>query len=81
VTVTLVHTHASDPAEVSLALRGGSASRVAQTVLTHTRLNAHNTFERPDELVPKTSSTSYRGASFTCVLPPASVTRLDIALA
>jgi alpha-N-arabinofuranosidase len=80
VTVTLVHTHASDPAEVSLALRGGSAASVSQTVLTHPTLNAHNTFERPEELVPKTSSTAYRGASFACVLPPASVTRLDIAL-
>jgi alpha-N-arabinofuranosidase len=81
VTVTLVHTHASEPVEVSLSLRGGSADRVQQTVLTHATLNAHNTFEKPDELVPKTSSTPHRGASFTCVLPPASVTRLDITLA
>jgi len=81
VTITLVHTHASEPAEVTLSLRGGSADRVDQTVLTHSALNAHNTFERPDELVPKPSSTPHRGASFTCVLPPASVTRFDVTLA
>jgi alpha-L-arabinofuranosidase len=81
VTVTLVHTHAREPAEVSLSLRSGSADHVDHTVLTHKSLNAHNTFEQPDELVPKTSSTSYRGSTFTCVLPPASVNRFDIAIA
>jgi alpha-N-arabinofuranosidase len=80
-TITLVHTHASEPAEVGLSLRGGSADRVEQTVLTHTTLNAHNTFDKPNELVPKTTSTSHRGTAFTCVLPPASVNRFDIALA
>lgn len=80
-TVTLVHTHASEPAEVSFSIRGGSADRVDHTVLTHKSLNAYNTFEKPDELVPKTSGTSYHGSTFTCVLPPASVNRLDIALA
>lgn len=79
-TVTLVHTHAAEPAEISLGLRGGSAASVRQTVLTHRSLNAHNTFERPNEVAPSTSMTTLAGAALACVLPPASVTRLDIRL-
>jgi len=81
VTVTLVHTHASEPAEVSLSFRGGSADHIEHTVLTHAKLNAYNSFEKPDELVPKSTSTPVRGATLTCVLPPASVNRFDVAIA
>jgi alpha-N-arabinofuranosidase len=80
-TVTLVHTHVSEPAEITFSLRGGSADHVEHTVLTHAKLNAYNSFEKPDELVPKTTSTSLKGATFTCVLPPASVNRFDIVIA
>jgi alpha-N-arabinofuranosidase len=80
-TLTLVHTHAAEPAETSIDLRGGSAGEVSLTTLTHESLNAHNTFDRPREVVPKASTTDRRGASLRVVLPPASVTRLDIRLA
>ena len=79
-TVTLVHTHATEPAEVAIRLRGGSAASVRQTVLTHEELNAHNTFEHPGTVVPRAMSTDLRGAELRCVLAPASVTRLDIRL-
>jgi alpha-L-arabinofuranosidase len=79
-TLTLVHTHGVEPAEVVIRLRGGAASQVRQTVLTHTELNAHNTFEHPDTLVPKTTEIDARGVEFKCVLPPASVNRFDIRL-
>ena len=81
VTLTLVHSHASEPAQVSIALRGASAASVRQTTLTHNELNAHNTFEKPDEVTPRTSSTRFQGPAFECTLPPASITRLDIRLA
>jgi alpha-N-arabinofuranosidase len=80
-TLTLVHSHASEPAEVAIRLRDASASSVRRTTLTHEALNAHNTFEHPDEVVPKTSATDLRGADLRCTLPPASVTRLDVELA
>ena len=79
-TLTLVHTHATEPAELVIRLRGGTANQVRQTVLSHTRLNAHNTFEQPDNLVPKTSEIGASGPDFKCLLPPASVNRFDIAL-
>jgi len=80
-TLTLVHSHATDPAVVTIRLRGGSAANVGQTVLSHSSLNAHNTFDKPDEVIPKSSSTPLGGSSFVCKLSPASITRLDIRLA
>ena len=79
-TLTLVHTHATEPAEIVIRLRGGAANQVRQTVLSHTQLNAHNTFEKPDNLVPKTTELPARGPELKCVLPPASVNRFDIRL-
>src|SRR5271165_3212063 len=79
-TLTLVHTHTSDPAEVSILLRGGSAREVRQTVLTHKELNAHNTFEQPETVVPSSTLTDLRGPELHCVLAPASVTRFDVTL-
>ena len=75
-----MHTHATEPAEIVIRLRGGAANQVRQTVLSHTQLNAHNTFEKPDNLVPKTTELPARGPELKCVLPPASVNRFDIRL-
>ncbi len=79
-TLTLVHTHATDPAELVIRLRGGSASEVRQTVLTHKELNAHNTFEHPDTVMPESTPLNIHGAELRCELAPASVTRLDLTL-
>ena len=79
-TLTLVHTHASDPVEVDVRLDGGQATGARRTVLTHTALNAHNTFEQPTTVVPKTTDEDLHGHGFRVALPPASVTRLEIKL-
>jgi alpha-N-arabinofuranosidase len=79
-TLTVVHTHATEPADVVIRLRGGAADQVSHTVLTHAELNAHNTFEQPAALVPKTAVVNARGPELKCVLPPASVNRFDIRL-
>jgi alpha-L-arabinofuranosidase len=79
-TVTLVHSHASEPVDVTIELAGGRADGVRQTVLTHKELNAHNTFDKPEVVVPKSSSVAQKGAQLVCTLPAASVTRLDIQL-
>jgi alpha-N-arabinofuranosidase len=80
-TVTLVHTHAREPQEIALRLRGAAAAAVHQTVLTHDKLNAHNTFAAPQAVTPKVIEPAGRGPALTCVLSPASVTRLDVRLA
>jgi alpha-N-arabinofuranosidase len=79
-TLTLVHPHVREPAEISVHLRDGKADSVRQTVLTHEKLNAHNTFEEPKVVVPKTREVKEHGEAIRCVLPPASVVRLDVRL-
>ena len=61
VTLTLVHTHATEPAEVRILLKGGAAEQVRHSVLSSEQGNAHNTFERPDTVRPMTSLTTLRG--------------------
>lgn len=79
-TLTLVHTHATEPAEIAIRLRGGSAASVRRTVLTHQELNAHNTFARPETVVPRSTADDMRGAELRCALAPASITRFDVTL-
>ena len=80
-TLTLVHTHATEPAEVVIRLRGGIANEVRQTVLTHKQLNAHNTFEQPNAVVPRsTAESALSGQELRCTLAPASINRFDIHL-
>ncbi len=79
-TLTLVHTHASEPAETAIQLRGGRAMAVRQTVLTHKELNAHNTFAAPDRVVPSATVLDLRGSELRITLSPASVVRLEIEL-
>jgi alpha-N-arabinofuranosidase len=82
-TLTLVHTHVKEPAEVSIHLRNGPAanapaSEIQQTTWTHEKLNAHNTFEIPNIVMPKTVTVKPIGSSLKCLLPPASISRLDL---
>ena len=82
-TLTLVNPRIGEPAEVEIRLRGGArATGVAETILTHDDIHAHNTFMEPDT-VRLTSSRSLpsEGPTLRHTLAPQSVTRLDIALA
>jgi alpha-N-arabinofuranosidase len=79
--VTLVHTHASEPFDLAIELKGGSARSIDWTVLNHSDLNAHNTFESPNSVVPAKAKTDATGSSLQVTLPPASVNRLEIRLA
>ncbi len=80
VVLTLVHTHATEPVDVAIHLQGGTAASGTQTVLTHKELNAHNTFDRPNAVVPNSAPLPVQGAPLRCVLTPASVTRFDLTL-
>jgi alpha-N-arabinofuranosidase len=83
VTLTLVHTHATEPAEIVVRLRGAAVGEVRHTVLTHRELSAHNTFDDPRNVIPRRGSATpaVAGDVARCVLPPASVNRLDLQLA
>jgi alpha-N-arabinofuranosidase len=79
-TITLVHTHASEPVEVAIRLREGKAASGRRQVLTHRALNAHNTFEQPDEVKPEDVPGEITGSVLRLTLAAASVNRLEILL-
>jgi alpha-N-arabinofuranosidase len=82
--VSLVHTHATEAAQILLRLRGGKAARVRHTTLTHNELNAHNTFDRPGTVVPRQIESKSTGrapqSEVGLRLPPASVNVFSIQL-
>lgn len=80
-TITLVHTHASEPSEVNIRLQGAAAAAALQSTLTHRALNAHNTFDQPQEVTPRSQTLEPANGELRCLLPPASVVRLDVTLA
>ena len=50
-------------------------------MLTHAELHAHDTFARPDVVAPKAADVKGDGPGLRCVLPPASVSRVEVKLA
>jgi alpha-N-arabinofuranosidase len=71
----------SDPRVTDISFRGGEATSAQVTALTAPDVHAHNDFDHPDSVVPKTESASVSGSSFTWTFQPASVTKLEIELA
>ena len=64
-----------------MAMRGGSASSVEATVLTHSDIHAHNTFDHPDAVSALTQKIPASGSPIRYAFAPASVTKLSISLA
>ncbi|GIO64773.1 alpha-L-arabinofuranosidase C-terminal domain-containing protein [Paenibacillus cineris] len=79
--VSLVNIDHSGEAEISLGLRGLAAESVQAfgTILTADRMNAHNTFEKPDAVAPKAfDGANVEGGRLSVKLPPMSVVTLAI---
>ena len=76
--LTVVNPHASLPIEAKINLKR-KAVEVSSSVLTHGELNAHNTFDEPDAIVPTTQSFDSHLDVITFL--PGSVTSLQIRLA
>ena len=79
-TLSVVNPSVDTPVEAQLELRGGRARQASATVLTHTDIHAHNTFEAPDTLQPNTTALTISGSEWHYIFAPASVTVLQIAL-
>lgn len=79
-TLTLVNSHATEPAEVDLRLLGGTLPATAKgTVLTHTDIQAHNTHDAPNNItLTDTNDNILQHATLN--LAPASVTRISFNL-
>jgi alpha-N-arabinofuranosidase len=79
--VTAVNPHVSESTVAEVSLRGGEAKSAQVTVLTAPDIHAHNDFDNPNSVVPKTEPASVSGSRFTWTFSPASVTKLEIELA
>jgi alpha-N-arabinofuranosidase len=81
VTLTMVNPHVSEPRIVEVAVRGGTPASAQAIVLAAPDIHAHNTFERPRTVQPRTQNVQTpQNGLLVHEIPPASVTRLTIGL-
>ena len=79
-TLSVVNSHVSEPAEAEIVIRGGAVVSGRVTTLTHHDIHAQNTFDVPNRVYPVTSQMSASGSRFRHLFPPASVSRLTLNL-
>jgi alpha-L-arabinofuranosidase len=80
-TLTVVNPHATEPRDCVIAIRGANVREGRVAVLSSSDLRAHNSFDRPDALVPRDAPVARPSGSFVHAFAPASVTRLQLVLA
>jgi len=77
--VTLCNLNPNQPAEVACDLQGAKAQKISGRVLTAPEMNAHNTFDQPDNVKPAEFNTfRVTNDGFTTTLPPKSVVVLEL---
>ncbi len=75
---TLTNAHAASPVEVKMSLLGGASVQGATARLLTGEIHAHNTFDRPEALIPQSMPLQASGSSFALLLPPASVAAIEL---
>ncbi len=76
-TITITNPTMDAARSTEIMIRGGKANRVSADLLSATDVHAHNTFDNPTAVMPKSVALRLEGAT----LPPASVTRVTVTLA
>jgi alpha-N-arabinofuranosidase len=77
--VTLCNLDPNKPAQVSCDLQGADTKTISGRVLTASAMNAHNTFDQPDEVKPADfTDCKLGGKGFTATLPAKSVVVLEL---
>jgi alpha-L-arabinofuranosidase len=79
-TLTITNPHNTLRRETEIRVRGARAVSATARVLANVDIKAHNTFERPNAVVPRDETVRTTSNSLVATLAPASVTRLTIAL-
>jgi len=78
--LTVVNPDVSAARETEISVRSGTIGSGSATFLTNSDINAHNSFDQRNVVVPQTKSVEGKGRSLTYKFPPASVTRLALTL-
>jgi alpha-L-arabinofuranosidase len=79
-TLTVTNPHLSEIREAEIAVRGAGVGATQAQVLTASDIHAHNTFENPKAVQPRSERVAPAVGVVSYRFPPASVTRLQIAL-
>lgn len=78
VVVSLVNPHSETDLDVTCTLRGVSPRSARASILHDPDLNAHNSFEAPDRVVPRSHVVSVEGARLRLELPRLSVATVSV---
>jgi alpha-N-arabinofuranosidase len=77
--VTMTNLDPNHARRVAAELRGSRVSQVSGRILTGSAMNAHNTFDRPNEVAPSTfGGASVSGDTLHVELPPHSIVVLEL---
>jgi alpha-L-arabinofuranosidase len=79
-TLTVTNPHLSEFREAEIAIRGARATEAQARVLTMPDVHAHNTFQNPSAVQPRNDQVAITGGAIAYRFPPASVTRIQVAL-
>ena len=79
-TITAVNPNVGESRLAEIALRGATVREASMTLLSNTDIQAHNTFEQREVVVPQTWPLSLNNGTLVVELPPASVAALTIKL-
>ncbi len=72
-TLTVTNPHLSEPRDTEIAVRGARASSAQAKVLTAPDVHAHNTFEKPRGVEPRSEQVTVNAGAISFRFPPASV--------
>jgi alpha-N-arabinofuranosidase len=78
--LTVVNPHVSEARVAEIGIRGASIQSGTATTLTNADIHAHNSFAERNAVMPQTKSIEIKGKLLTLSAPPASVTKLTLAL-
>lgn len=80
VTLTMVNPALSSPCDTQVALRGASIKSATSTVLAAEDMHAHNTFDQPNAVKSASLNATISSDMVNVILPPGSVTKMEIVL-
>jgi alpha-L-arabinofuranosidase len=79
--VTIVNPSVSESRETQLVIHDAKVKSASATVLTHSDMHAHNTFDQRGVVTPQTKNIDATTGTVVCTFSPASVTQLALNLA
>jgi alpha-N-arabinofuranosidase len=76
--LTLTNPSFDSPLSARVRLTSGNALEARGTILTHAAANAHNTFDRPDEVKLAPMSVGLRNGAIELAIPPHAIVGLEV---